>query len=300
MAKPSDSSRNFCFVVTKPLQVLIALSIIRQSGLADQSHFVIVDNFADASLVHQRMQNIDWDFSALSLHFCADLIDAFAFVRAQQPQILFIDSDVGVRKYLMLRRLRRDVRGLSIHVYEEGIGTYRTDLYTGARKHLLSAFGIGVHFGGSRLTEAIHLCDPAAYVRAFPHMAHKAIAIETSPSALVRQYRPQMTQIFNPEGQVRPGSSHCNVYLTGWQIDHAFVHNLADSGADLLIKPHPHIKDRPAFDRARILPNGAPAEIILMDLAESYASVCVYHHGTSAERYVEHERIRFQRISHGD
>ncbi|MGX9728047.1 MAG: hypothetical protein ACTFAK_12245 [Candidatus Electronema sp. VV] len=35
------------------------------------------------------------------------------------------------------------------HVYEEGLGTYRKDLYTGTRKRLFDYFGIGTFFGGN-------------------------------------------------------------------------------------------------------------------------------------------------------
>src|SRR5690606_35901220 len=111
-----------------------ALSVINQLNIRTKAYLVIVDSFFNARSVYERMKSTDWEFSGLSFEFFVSRSEAHQFVRMHKVNNIFIDADVGVRKYFDLLRMKLNNRLLSINVYEEGIGTYRTDLYPGVKK----------------------------------------------------------------------------------------------------------------------------------------------------------------------
>lgn len=288
--------RDTAFIVTKPLQILVALSIIKQLDIRDKTHLVIVDSFFNANLVYQRMKSIDWDFSELSVKFCKSVSEAYQFVGRSGVKKFFIDADVGVRKFLSLVHLKIKCWPLSINVYEEGLGTYRADLYSGIKKTILDLMGIGTQFGGCALTNCLYLYDPEAYRENFPKYKKKLNKISSSPVDTILLYFTSLSHIFDHTLLAERASDSCHIYLSTWHVDYNFIEKFSALPGDKYLKLHPHIKTVDGASWGALVSRTAPAEMILIDMMKKYKSVNVFHHGSSVERYISGENITFTTV----
>lgn len=283
------------FIVSKPLQILVAALIIKQLKIELSSQLIVVDSFHGAQGVYERMKSADWSLRDLDFAFARSKQEAYKLVKSAQPNALFIDADVGLRRFITLLLLKRGRRELSIHVYEEGVGTYNTDLYSGAKKAIFDRLGIGTNFGGSALADSIYVFDDVGYRSRFPESKSTAVKIKRSIADLISQELSSWVFIMNYSNPHPQGSRQCHVYLSSWEIDEAFLRNFSTFNGDKFIKLHPHLADREGFDFARSITSTAPAEIVLMDLASKYDEVHVFHHGTSTHRYVDINTVVFHR-----
>lgn len=288
--------RDTAFIVTKPLQILVALSIVKQLNIRNKAHLVIVDSFFNARLVYERMKSIDWEFSGLSFEFFESLREARKFARMCKINNLFIDADVGVQKYFYLLRMKFNNRLLNINVYEEGVGTYRTDLYSGVKKSILNLAGIGAHFGGCVLTSRIYLCEPQSYRKNFPNYKKPIEKLILGPTDIIRQYFSSLSHVFDHCSLAAPTSDICHIYLSSWHVDHHFLKEFSMLAGDKYLKLHPHIKVTDEWGQGTLVSRTAPAEMVLLDMMEKYKSVNVFHHGSSVEKYISGGNINFIKL----
>lgn len=288
--------RNTAFIVTKPLQILVALSIIKQLGIHATSYLIIVDSFFDSKMVFERLKLADWEFSSLSIKFSASHRGAHQFINKNEIDCLFIDSDVGFRKYLNLLNLKIKHRALEINVYEEGLGTYRNDLYSGLKKEIFKKLGIGTHFGGSRFVKCLYLYNPEIYQLNLPRGMVCLKRIRVGIADILDLYFDQLVHIFDYSPVVGGGENLCHVYLSGWQVDHGFLEKFLLNSGDKFIKLHPHIKSSEFLHFGVLVKQTAPAELVLADLAFKYNEVNVYHSGSSVEKYFSKKNVNFLRV----
>ena len=293
----STTKRNV-FVVTKPLQILMSLSIIKQAHIERSATMVIVDAFANSRLVCESLSSLDWDFREVGFHFAQSVKAAHTLVRRSKGlKALYIMGDVGLRQYLSIGHIKLNSPTLTIHVYEEGHGTYKTDLYGGIKAKVFNIVGVGTHFGGCSFTDAIHVCDPEAYRSLFPSANTSVHAIDRGPGAMLHTFREELTHVFDYRAISSTASPLCNVYLTDWVIDHSFLEIFCALEGDNYIKPHPHIKSEPTAFACRTLSPTVPAEMFLLDAMAKYSKLVVYHHhGSSAERYIKGDNIVFKNV----
>jgi hypothetical protein len=288
--------RDTAFITTKPLQIMVALSIVKQLNLHDRAHFLVVDNFFRARSVFERLTLADWEFSRLDITFCPSYKDAHEFVSRNRIKNLFIDSDVGFRNFIALFRLKLKNIKLIINVYEEGVGTYRSDLYVGIKKILFNLIGIGCQFGGSVLANALYLYDPEEHRRKFPKFRKKICKINLSHADFIRENLNNIRYIFDYNYVCGGASRICYVYLSGWQINDDFIKLFLDLEGDKFIKPHPAIKSNvldTVKSSVRVIPNHVPAELLILDLERKYEKIIVLHEGSSVERYLSKENLEF-------
>ncbi len=215
---------------------------------------------------------------------------------------LFIDSDVGLRKFITLARLKIGSSSTKICVYEEGIGTYRSDLYPFHKRLILRSVGAGAIFGQSSLTECIFVYDCEKYKSISGLKAERVCKIEDDLSTFIRSNRAFLSYLFDAPSQPTWGDEkHYNVYLSDWVIHPQIVCRLKARPEKLLIKPHPHVKkietpESYGLDSDAFLPAGVPAELLLEMLLAKCPSINVYHHGSSAAYYLCTSGIRFIRL----
>lgn len=288
--------RDTAFIVTKPLQLLVALAIIKQLNVQEKTYLIIVDSFYNAKLVYERIRSADWEFSETSVEFFQSLDGAYHFAGECGAKSLFIDADVGVRKYFTLLRLKLKRRIQNINVYEEGLGTYRIDLYAGTKKTLLDLVGIGTRFGGCSLTNCIHLYEPETYRKNFPKHKASIKKIKYRPKDIIQLYFPHLNYIFDGDNITNNSSESCHVYLSSWHVDYNFMKIFSSLPGDKYLKLHPHIKTIEKINCGTLASRTAPAEMILMSLKEKYRFVNVFHHGSSVERYISAKNINFIRV----
>ncbi|MBK61648.1 MAG: hypothetical protein CL575_01650 [Altererythrobacter sp.] len=264
------------FIVTKPLQFMIADMIAAQHHGGEPVDFLIVDLFAGASQFVERFNRLDRP-GQRAIYF-AEQPAAYAHAAETDYGVVHTNCDVGFRIHRMLKRLK----GKSVRVYEEGVGTYRNDLYSGFRRRFLEKRGIGTVFGGSNMAHFVYVFDPARYYQSVQGVRAIPMPINGTLAGYVEANRDSLCYLFGTGLQV-PSEEHATIYLTSWDVDQSVVEELQARGR-FFIKPHPHRKDAEAGPN--VLPGGVPAEVLIPMLAQAHPSLTVYHHGSSAAHYL--------------
>jgi hypothetical protein len=283
--------QNHAFIVTKPLQLVIAIIIQRQLDIEEQSTTIIVDAFYDAIGTADRLLN-NPSYKGTVI-FERDHLAAYITARGQQFNNLYIDTDVGLKKYLQLTLHHRNQ---NISVYEEGIGTYREDLYGKLRKFALNLIGAGTHFGGCYLTSRIFLFNPTLYKENFPFSKCNVTTINTSLQDFISKNLPFLNELFNESNlRIAHSNSEINLYLTNWEIDKELIENFKNIPGHNFIKPHPHLKSKNLYYPRSItlVSQSIPAELFVVAALYSNNTVNVYHHGSSSQIYLSSRKLRF-------
>lgn len=288
--------KDHAFIVTKPLQLMVALSIMHQLEIAGRSHVIVVDAFAGARGVAERLAFLPKPFSGISVAFVDSTTRAYHLLRDNRFSAIFIDADVGFRKAMDLLRIRLNNIEVSINVYEEGLGTYRADLYRGIKRRVLQSIGIGTRFGGFILTDSLYLYRPDEYEEAFRSIRPKLNAIKKSLVSFIVDYFDTLLVLFNYTPPDLIDGKKCSIYLSNWTIDTSFVNSFLLMPGDGYIKPHPHIINFQEDSYRLVIDPAAPAEIAILSLLRIYDKVDVYHHGSSVERYVNDPRLHYIRV----
>lgn len=299
-APAKHTPTRYGFVITKPLQLMVVLSLVEQLDRQISKDFLLVDNFAGAESLHRQMlSRLD---PGCRVFYFAEERQAYAFAVRTGYDKLLIDSDVGFRRNLTIMAMAIRRPSMMLAVYEEGLGSYRLDLYPSAKRRALASVGCGVYFGGNWRTREIYLFQPEKCVT--PISARK-IKLEKSISQLLAEKWGFLSEIFSAREYMEnftnlsnPGD--CIIYLTGWTVDEVRLATLARDGASVIVKPHPHIKN---IDSAKwggclsMAPANVPAEIIISAAATSFRTVRVLHHGSSVGRYLQIDNVSFERVS---
>lgn len=291
-------SENFenIFVAANPLQILISTSLIRQLNVANKSTLIIHGGFTGAKEVFYRFDTESIKISGAKVIYLETRKDVFKWVKKASPLNLFVDGDVGIRNFISLLFLKICNLGLTICIFEEGIGTYRRDLYGSFKKILFPMFGVGTNFGGSVLTSYVYATDPDKYKAIFPRLSRRVRAIAEGPGKVLLGSQKAWGEIFDYQEITDRFSNKCNVYLTNWNLDHDAVKRMMDHSGDNYLKLHPRCLDQAEVPGVVMLKATAPAELIIADLSRKYTEVNVYHHGSSVEQYFSKANVNFIRL----
>lgn len=272
---------------------MVALCIAQQEVFESKPIFVIVDAFSGARDV---ANNLLAEFTGLQIpKYFSSRESALSFLKKQKINNLFIDSDVGFKNFLKLASLKFKNREIAIHVYEEGLGTYRTDLYSSFKKKLFDFIGAGSFFGGCRFVTGVYVFDTKEYINKIPSNGFKARKIQANLSKFLTDNRINFNRLFEFCG-AKPKSSNasfCSLYLSGWKIDSKFITEFKKLEGDLFIKPHPHLRNRNLIECTQHFDAKIPAELIIIDLIEKYKFVHVYDHNSSVRRYIKSDGLTF-------
>lgn len=296
---PISGAGQYGFIVTKPLQLMVVMAIFEQLDDGVVKHILLVDNFAGAHEVYLRLresQRPHW-----VIHYFPKEKEAYAFSNSLRFDKLFIDSDVGFRQHLTLAKMALWCPNTVLAVYEEGLGSYRSDLYTGARAAILRSMGCGIFFGGNRQTKEFYLFEPEQCTNPVPS---KKIKIVCSIARLISKNRAFLETAFGsfdtlPALLQAKKSNECLIYLSSWTIDTDRIEQLCHGDRTVIIKPHPHIKVMDLANwsaRCYIAPAGLPAEIVIETVAAKFDKVIVLHHGSSVDRYLKLSNVRFELV----
>ncbi|OPK10879.1 hypothetical protein BZ163_07675 [Pseudomonas sp. VI4.1] len=267
--------------------------ILNKKNLCD--YLYLVDSFNGSQEIAATVQ-LEKAFKKTILFKTRD--DALRAAADENPKRVFIDSDVGLKLFINLLKLKIKSPKTEIHVYEEGIGTYRTDLIPNKLKNLVfTALGVGCYFGGASLTKKIHIFNPSLYKKNIPFLSKKIEKIEDDFSFWISSNKDSLIEVFSPGFKVENLESLdlARVYLSDWEMDVEFIAKLAKLGR-VFVKPHPHIK-RIALDEIttnnniELVPGALPAELLMILLADKFQNVKIYHKNSSCMNYISSERI---------
>jgi hypothetical protein len=266
---------------------MISMNLSRIYGPAD---LYIVDSFAQASMISQSPVLRSF-FSEIRLY--AKRTKAIIAAAHELPNSIFIDSDVGLKTQLALIKARFYSPKSTICVYEEGIGTYRTDLIPSPIKQAIyTATGTARYFGGSIFTNKIFVYNTEKYHNNLPDLYHKAVQITPSHRSFINEHREELIKVFGLGYQLpeTPTHNRAYIYLTDWEIsaDTIFEFNGYENA---FIKPHPHLSKNTIEEYKKIsssywVPSVYPAELIIPELTLKYHQVCVRHNNSSAMSYM--------------
>lgn len=287
------------FVITKPLQLMVTMLIIDQLSINQSVDLVIVDSFGDAENVYFNLKKISKPRFYDSIHFYSNHSDAYRYINRSKHKFIYIDSDVGLKKYFSLLCLKTFKPFSKIIVYEEGVGSYRNNLYLSTiKKKIFKFFGVGAYFGGSIFTSSIYLFNPSLYIETVEFGKSKVKKINKSIGDLLKEQINLLHVIFKYK-QIEKNiikSKLCHIYLTSWKPNILFIRRFKEFAGDKFIKPHPHLKRNLQCADLIEINAGIPAEILMNDLSEKYTEIFVYHHGTSSMLYLDKPNVKFIKI----
>jgi hypothetical protein len=185
---------------------------------------------------------------------------------------------------------------ISIDVYEEGIGTYRTDIYSGIKKQLFSLVGVGVFFGACRFVSSVYVFQPQEYLDRIPSNGFKVLKIHMGLAQFIVEYLDVLKRVFeNKEiASISPQTSICSIFLSSWHIDAEFLEYFRGLKGDLFMKLHPHIRDNKYIEGVNSINSSIPAELVLTDLMKIYDSVVVFDHNSSIRRYISGKNLVYK------
>lgn len=276
------------FYISKPLQYFNATNIEDPN----EKVCIIVDHFSGARELYEKLlnRNSQWN----QIIFVPNPKAAYVWMQENSKEIdrIYIDSDVGVLKNIWLYPLRRK----QIIVYEEGLGSYRSDLRPRKAldlvvEFLLNIVGIRSFFGGSVFTNAIYLYDHDSHKKNNP--SYQKARLHFKRNFLEHLNHFEDKNLFLDEESYLVIEQACAkkviLYLTSWQYNSAVEHIINDyPGYMKLIKPHPHIKS--SFSQHLnmfhfVVGNAVMVEFLLLELAKVAEKVVVLHENSSAMHY---------------
>ncbi|AIM39170.1 hypothetical protein KO02_22660 [Sphingobacterium sp. ML3W] len=279
------------YLVTTPLQYCNAINISTE-GI---NILIFLSDFEGANTLFDRIRNSTyWD----STYSFSTYNQAFEFINRNVSieDYLYIDSDYGMRTALKLRKIKTK----EIFVYEEGTGTYRSDLISATHPNkilvmLLKFFGVSEYFGGSRFVKGLYMYDVAKHEKLVPDF-HKT-RLRFRRSFLDNLELIKMDLISKEQRDFYKklvAGRDVHLYLTNWnyniKIDKILTDNrneMKNENALYLLKPHPRlINSEFEFVYDSILSNSALVEILLIDFKKFSKSLTVYHEGSSALLYL--------------
>ena len=290
------SSTYAAFVITKPIQLLVVLAILEQEKSYKNVTLFFCDSFIDARNVERRFRRAYK--GSIHSNFCTSRIHAISLVASQGFDVLYVDSDVGVQHYIALLKFKLRNPFCLVNVFEEGLGTYNEDAYSGLKKVILKTLGVGGNFGGNIFTTHIYVYKPDEYIAKFQEQRKKAKLIETSIWKLISINSELLKKTFNIINHSGAGDKifFCNIYLTGHLIDYDFITKFKIKDGQLFIKYHPHLKNMHQIEGIETLNPSAPVECIIYEFLHIYDNIVIYDHHSAARRYVSDPRVSFKLI----
>lgn len=292
-------NEKYGYIVTKPLQLLVALSIIEQSSPEIINTIIIVDGFNNSEDVYKRAKkNLS---NTILFEFAKSYDQAYKSIRNAGFDKILIDSDVGGRKFITLFVHKIFNFQKKIAVYEEGYATYEANLNgCGRFFRLLRFFGVGTYFGGSIFVDEVFLFQPDIYNKTFIRNKSQLSQINKKISNLINENIYSYLSIFVGDYRsllkdIGSGNS-CVLYLTEWLVDIELIDSLIGVSI-LFIKPHPHIRSKINYENrnCKFISGSVPAELIVKLLTQNYEKVTVHHHGSSVERYIIRDNLQYIR-----
>ena len=278
------------FLISKPLQFMVSAALSEGSQI--KGLLLIVDSFYGAEEFSKKKELLNYFNKVVYFKHTREAL--ISLVGNKSISRIYIDSDYGIQKGVMLFVIKMFNRKVEINVYEEGNGVYRSDLINGRLKKIVYKFlPLSGSLGGSPLTENIYVVDKKRYDNIRSELSHKSVYIGKDFPLWIKENIEGLTSLFGDLAIEKGCSSDiCVLYITSWTIDNNVIDYLLSKKQRFIIKPHPHIKHLNIDQSIDVISPGIPVEVILIKLLDSFEHIHVYHAGTSALDYVNNLRIK--------
>lgn len=286
------------FIVATPLQILIALAIIEQiCQNSEEIDILVFDYFEHSSMVSRRA-NVEFRGRFRFLNF-VEYFDAIKYAELKKYDHLLLHWDVGFKTNLYIRYLKFFSPTTKISIFEEGIGTYRDDIYNTKKKKIFEILGLPTNVGGHSKIDQIFVYDPKLYISNVSQPSKKIICINNSVSDIINKYKFALIAIFDPNGFIinfaKKIKSKCIIYLTSYEVSHWAIRYIESQESLAMLKPHPHLKDLEMVtsSNVEVCPGGIPVELLIEVIKKDFHQITILHHGSSAQRYIRVDNVQF-------
>ncbi len=301
---------NRLFIISKPIQYLIALTIKEQLDNG-KNNLLVIKHFQDPELFIRKVEKSDW-FYIYSTYNKAKLIYLIGFNKYDE---IYIDSDVGFLNYLLLFTIKVFRPRLVINVFEEGMGTYFSEnyFYNKFKLYVYSLLGIGTNFGSCIFTTSIFLYDIDRYLINCKRKPNNVFKIEKSIEDICKnnfnfldENCVDLTVVIE---SYKPKLENCLIILGTWieprnsldSLDNSILKAIEEanynSNSDLVIvKEHPNLNRRnniPDFKSSIIFNSSTPAEFLIFYLLSFFKTIKVIHHESTVSFYVKSPQVKF-------
>lgn len=277
------------FIVTTPLQYLNVLNI----DVVGKRCVLILGGFCNSEQFYNDIvvKNNLWDLYKYFEKY--NLLYQYVIQNVTNEDKLFIDSDYGIITNNKLRK----VKSKEIYVYEEGVGSYRSDLISKNRswlkKNILKIFGNKEFFGGSKFVKGIYVYDHEKHINKVPDFDKERLHFKNPFSVQVER---NISNFLSTDLIEKYRSLIRNrdvlLYITSWSYNVEIENYILkkNQGAEkkiIILKPHPHFKD---FDKIQIqfddvVKGEILVEMLFILLKEYSKDFVVLHENSSALQY---------------
>lgn len=289
-----NDMKRYLFIVARPLQIITALSICQQFQ-PDEVEFLVVDWFSEAAEITKRLKLV---FSTYKFQLMPDYRSAIQKVETSNSSDLFLHWDVGFQTNMFLAKIKKTHPKLKLSIFEEGIGTYRSDIYPPIKRWLFNAFGLPTTIGGSKFTERVLVYDKEKYIDSI--VASKKLEVVElcdSPGRMYEKNKIDMNYIFDAssflESIEKTKRARCVIYLSNWNYQELEGEEYFSEQTTNILKLHPHCAQEVNETNALLAPRGLPAELIVFNALKSHELVTVFHKGSSVHLYTQAENVVF-------
>lgn len=218
-----------------------------------------------------------------------------------RPKELYIDGDIGTRLALYLLMFRVLSGCKEIYVYEEGIGTYRNDIYPdGIKRKLFDFLCIATYFGGSWFCKGVYVYKPEKYIES--HNLKKGFSVRKLPVLMwdyIEANYEYLCWLYDFDEASIPNGDAVELYLSSYAAERKILDEYNNTNKSHFVKLHPHLKVNEyynEFPNLNFIGNSVPAELLIFKLSLNFEKVTVLHHGSSASVYMPNKNITYRII----
>lgn len=286
---------HYAFVVARPLQIITAISICQQVA-ARNVDFIVVGWFTDSEMITERLKVA---YPHFHFHLESDYKSAIRKVRSIKYTELFLHWDVGFQTNIFIAQLMTFNPNARLSIFEEGIGTYRTDIYPPVKRRLFKWIGLPTNIGGSKFTSRIYLYDKKKYEQdAGINRPRDVLQMHNSPLQFYEGNRTEMHYVFDPNSFLEriadAERGGCVIYLSNWNYKEREEMGYFEEGSTNVLKLHPYCAYEVIHDFGGMLaPRGLPAELLIYSAINNYDSVTVVHKNSSVQLYATDDKVKF-------
>lgn len=270
--------------------------IINREQYSTTSEIIVVDMFCNARFFFEKLKSIKLMSRCF---FSKNRFLSFLVAALRRPDCLYIDGDIGTRLSLYIFFFKVLSGCKRIYVYEEGIGTYRNDIYESElKKKVLDFLGVATYFGGSVFCNGVYVFEPGKYKES--HGVKKNFEVNCI-GTLLKDYILHNFEVlcwlFSYDvSSTSFKNDNAILYLTSYDVVDSVIKMMDRPDSHSYVKLHPHLKTnrfKSDFCNVVFIDNGIPAELVILHLSNNFKGVLVKHQGSSTEKYIKIDNVEY-------
>lgn len=274
------------YICSKPLQYFNIKNIGPIANESNKKILILHTDFLGAELFAKKIEENDncWD-KVIIVH---NKKEYYKYLKKIQINFLFVENDASINLFIFMIRSKIKKSVKSLFVFEEGIGSYRSDLHKGIDKFIRSLIQIGTHYGDSLFTQNIILYEPHMYNEKFH--SKKAIPFSINFIDALKKHHCLLSKLCGELSEFNDcRNKRLLIYITNHNINKDIINIMITQKNDydyLYIKPHPHIKDYKSIPKdIKIINTNIIMEYIINDLIEKNNKLKIWHESSTSLVY---------------